>query len=203
MMTIANRKFSMLTVLDVHSKVSRPSGSVTMWRCLCECGQETVVSSSNLYSGNTKSCGCLKKKAGDRTRTHGRSHSKVHQLWAAMIQRAKGNRAQSYVARGITVCERWKTFENFLADMGDPPAPGYSLERVDNDRGYEPGNCRWLPMSEQWRNRANTNLWDYAGERLSLREIADRCGVKHPTLRHRIKSQGLSLDEAIKKGAPS
>lgn len=197
-MSLVNQKFGQLTVVALSHRAQVPGGTKLFWRCVCDCGAETVVAASNLKRGNTKSCGCLKKKAGDHTRTHGLSKTKAYQLWSAMIQRGRGNRAETYAKRGITVCERWQKFEFFLEDMGHPPGPRYSLERIDNDKGYEPANCKWLPMSEQWRNTSRVELIEFAGERLSIREIGERTGVKQPTLRHRLKVQKLPLAEAIK-----
>lgn len=193
------QKFALLTVQALHERRVKPTGTVLIWRCLCECGGTAYVRFSQLKNGMSKSCGCLKRKAGDRTRTHGKSKTKVYQLWSAMIQRGRGHRAASYAARGIVVCERWRVFEEFFADMGEPPGPNYSVERVDNLKGYSPDNCIWLPMREQWRNRTNTSLLEFEGEPLSLREIAQRCGIKASTLRHRIKSQGMTLQQAISK----
>lgn len=198
-MSLLNQQFGILTVIDLHHRSKVSGGTLLFWRCRCECGAETVVAANNLRSGNTKSCGCLKKRAGERTRTHGLSGSKAYELWSAMIQRARGNRAASYAERGIGVCERWLSFENFLADMGNPPGPRYSVERVDNDKGYEPGNCKWLPMVDQWRNRSTTKLWDFEGEKKSLREIAESRGMCAATLRHRIRVQGMSLEQAVSR----
>lgn len=198
-MDVIGQKFGMLTVIELAERRKTSGGTVLLWRCRCDCGGESKSRLAQLRNGMTKSCGCLKRKAGDQTRTHGMSNTKVYELWTAMIQRARGHRAQSYVERNIGVCERWLRFENFLADMGEPPGPRYSLEREDNDKGYEPGNCVWLPMVEQWRNRSNTTLHDFMGERLSLREIAERSGINRATLWHRVAVQGLSIQAATAK----
>lgn len=195
-MDLTNRKFGLLTVTGLHHRAKVSGGTLLFWACRCECGGEGVVAANNLRSGNTKSCGCLKKKAGERTKTHGMSGTKAYELWSAMIQRGRGNRAETYAKRGIVVCERWKSFESFLEDVGHPPGPGYSIERVDNDKGYEPGNCVWLPMSDQWRNRTNTSFHQYGGKQMTLREISEVCGIGYATLRHRVKVQGMSLEQA-------
>ena len=106
-----------------------------------------------------------------------------------MIQRAKGNRAKSYVDLGIGVCERWQSFENFYADMGDPPE-GYSLERIDNFGGYEPTNCKWIPLKDQWRNRRTTRLVEFGGELMSPREIGERIGMSIGRVKRRITTLG-------------
>lgn len=133
------------------------------------------------------------------TATHGKSKTRTYGLWGAMIQRGKGNRAQSYVDLGVTVCDRWLNFEAFLADMGEAP-DGHSLERVDNLRGYSPDNCKWIPIEDQWRNRRNTKLYEHRGQMLSIREIADDVGICRATLWHRVAKQGKTLQEAICAG---
>jgi hypothetical protein len=131
-----------------------------MWRCACDCGAETVVDGGNLISGGCASCGCLKRELMAKSFVrHGHARvgkaSPEYKSWAAMMARVsatKGRRWIDYAARGITACERWSVFENFLADMGPRPH-GRSLDRIDNDGNYEPTNCRWATASEQVRNR--------------------------------------------------
>ena len=173
---ITGAKFGLLTPIRRAGSKTTKSGANALWECACDCGAVGVFAGVRLRSGNTKSCGCLKKLAGNRNKTHGLTSTKAYQLWGAMIQRAKGNRAKSYTDLGIKVCKRWESFENFYADMGDPPA-GYSLERVNNFGDYEPENCKWIPMRDQWRNRRNTRLIAFNGEMLSPREVGERVGM--------------------------
>ncbi len=127
-----------------------------MWRCLCDCGNEVIVVGESLQCGLTKSCGCLKRDENRRRATHGMTDSPTFRSWAAMKTRClnpNGARYASYGGRGITICEQWvNSFENFLADMGPRPS-GTTLDRVDNDGNYEPGNCRWATPSQQNSNR--------------------------------------------------
>lgn len=194
---LAGSRFGKLTVVEFSHRKKVAGGTVIFWRCVCDCGKESVVRSVELSSGGTKSCGCLRLNSGDRTRTHGMSKTKVYELWSAMVQRARGNRAATYVKHGIGVCQDWLEFERFYADMGNPPGPAYSVERIDNDKGYSPSNCKWLPMREQWRNRRNTNLLEFEGKMLSIREIGEITGVNHATLRHRLVVQGMTLERAV------
>ncbi len=193
---ITGVKFARLLVLRREGSQKTHNGACATWLCVCDCGRQLVVPGVRLRTGTTKSCGCLKRQSGLRNMTHGKSGSKAYQLWGAMIQRAKGNRSKSYVDLGVTVCDRWLSFENFLQDMGDPPL-GYSLERVDNFKGYSPDNCKWIPKTEQWRNRRNTKLVEFRGRMMSFREIEDEMGWSHGTIYRKTVTQKLPLEQVL------
>lgn len=157
---IAGLRFGRWLVLE---RVGLNNAGELVWRCQCDCGTEKEVVGYTLRrkTAPSRSCGCLMREAvGKRARTHGQSSpgrkSPAYQSWDAMWQRVRAKPGHknypSYGARGITICERWCSFENFLADMGPRP-DGLTLDRIDNDGNYEPGNCRWATASQQNANK--------------------------------------------------
>jgi hypothetical protein len=155
MRDLSGDRYGRWTVLSFSHRAPRK-----YWSCRCECGTEKTVSESSLRSGSSKSCGCLKnemtrERLVKRNTTHGLSKTPAFRIWDGMKQRCLNPNSQFYSyygGRGITVCEDWLSFENFYADMGDPPT-GLSLDRVDNDGPYAPWNCRWTDDFAQVKNR--------------------------------------------------
>jgi len=130
---------------------------------VCECGQQRLVQPTELAKGNNKMCkSCSIRKLANSAieRGHGHSKSRTYSSWCAMIQRCTNENTPTfhhYGGRGIFICDRWQSFENFLADMGERPV-GTSIDRIDPDGHYEPGNCRWATTTEQARNRRGIRL---------------------------------------------
>lgn len=146
---ITNRVFSNLTALEPTDEFS---GRTVKWLCRCKCGNIVKVALSNLNNGNTKSCGCLHSQ-------NNLSHTPEYRAWYNLIERCtkiENSRFKDYGGRGIAVCERWLySFQNFLSDMGFRPSSEHSIDRVNNDGNYEPGNCKWSTPTEQANNRRN------------------------------------------------
>ena len=151
------QRFGRLLVL---SEFDIPKG-VRRYVCQCDCGNRSIVRGNSLRTGHTSSCGCAQReRAATSNITHGDTTggkwSAEYTCWKAMLQRVRAKEGlayKDYVQRGITVCERWQKFENFLADMGRRPSPKHSIDRRDNDGNYEPGNCRWATRVQQMHNQ--------------------------------------------------
>lgn len=173
------------------------------WHCRCACGVEGVVRGGNLVAGDSQSCGCLnvdvhRQMCRVRNTTHGMRRTPTYIAWVNMLQRCENPRAtayRKYGAKGVTVCERWHVFADFLADMGECPA-GLSLDRRDNARGYEPDNCRWVTMQAQQNNRGGNRKLTVRGETLGIVEWGRRSGIDHHTILARLR-KGMSPEEAV------
>jgi hypothetical protein len=187
------RKFGRLTA--ILRKGSSRAGHA-MWLCRCECGREKTATSGNLRAGCTRSCGCLRIRHGHARKG---SRSAEHRIWGEMIQRCTNPQSKAwndYGGRGITVCDRWRDFARFYADMGARPSDEHSIERIDNSNGYEPANCRWATRKEQANNTRRSRLYTLNGETLCVQDWARRAGLHSFTLGRRLK-EGMSLEVAM------
>lgn len=186
--------------LTVVRQEGRSRHGDIMWRCQCDCGNVKVLPASALRSGNTQSCGCLRVEVSTlRALTHGLSGSPIYRRWTGMIGRTTNPndaRWAHYGGRGITVCERWRKFENFAEDMGPTFDPALQLDRIDNDGPYSPDNCRWATPSEQALNRRSNRHLEADGITLTLREWSRRLAIKESTIVARLK-RGWSVERAL------
>lgn len=170
-------------------------------KCICDCGNITYVNLNNLRNGHTKSCGCLQRKlASKKAKTHGMSKTPEYRAYYLMKNRCYNKNYylyHRYGGRGIDVCERWlESFENFYLDMGCRPSKNHSLDRIDNNKGYSPLNCRWATNEEQNRNKSNTIMIEINGLVKSLPEWCDEFGVNRNSVRTRIK-RGWNPSDAV------
>lgn len=160
--------FGRLTVLryshsdrykSAHNEQTKP-----VWLCRCECGTEKLIRSEHLVKQTVQSCGCLaREKAAARLRTHGLTKTRTYHIWSSMKQRALNKNmvaSNSKLAtyKDVGICERWKKFENFLADMGECPSSKHEIDRIDNEGDYEPSNCKWSTRLEQMLNQKRNHL---------------------------------------------
>jgi hypothetical protein len=187
---VTGKIFGRLTVIKM---TERPANSPreTHWLCRCECSKEIIVSGWRLRN-LTKSCVCSITK-------HGKSNSALYNLWMSMNSRCKATKGENYhnyVLRGITVCERWRDFEEFESDMGARPSKNHSIDRKDNSKGYEPGNCYWATPEQQMRNKRKNRIVNYQGEMMTLAEAAEKSGINYSTAKSRLNA-GLSEEEAF------
>ena len=165
--------------------VANYAGS-SYWNCVCDCGTERKVFGNSLTASKSVSCGCF---AADQVRTHGMSHSKVYAVWEGMKARCanpSNTYWHRYGGRGIGVCSRWQSFENFFADMGEPPTEQHSIGRIDNDGNYEPGNVQWETAEQQNHNKVLNHKVTIDGVTKTLTQWAQENGLKPSTVMSRV-----------------
>lgn len=197
---LTGRKFGRLTVVQY---VGSNDGNA-QWLCFCDCGSECAVAATDLTRRTrvgTKSCGCHRSdKARERVTTHGKTLTPEYSSWRAMIQRCynpKNVTWNRYGGRGITVCARWRnSFEAFLSDMGYRPSTRHSIERLDNNGHYDPGNCKWATIKEQARNTSKAIRVEFNGRTQCISEWAEQVGISKRTIWNRLRS-GWSVERAL------
>lgn len=159
-----------------------------MMFCRCDCGGTTLSTAHHLRDGASKACGCARKETMRKFSTkhgyslHNGKQRRVYKIWKAMrrrCQKPKDSSYRLYGGRGITVCERWLKFENFLADMMEPPTANHSIERKNNNGNYEPGNCVWATQKEQASNQRTNWHVTLGGVEMTVAEATRRTGLKH------------------------
>ena len=200
MKTFPGDKFGKLTILNKHRMLM--SGE-RLWLCKCECGTEKFIQQNNLRSGNTKSCGCYQRKQTSlANKTHGLKKHPIYTSWGHMKTRCynlKSPKYSRYGGRGIRVCKRWHKFDNFYLDMVEKWRPGLQIDRIDNNKGYYPSNCRWATTVQQQNNRGNNHRIKFKGKTMTLAQWSKKLNIPKSTLFNRL-NVGLSVDKAFSSG---
>lgn len=194
--------FGHLTYLDDAPSVAFPSGKKKAWLMRCSCGTEKVIIATGVKYGRVKSCGCLRSRLRTGTNTkHGMTKTTEYYAWQAMRRRCMDPKVinfKDYGGRGVTVAAEWANdFAAFFAHVGKRPGRGYSLDRIDNERGYEPGNVRWATRAEQNANRRNTRWVELNGVKVPLRRYCLAMGIPYLRVLNRIGKLGWDLDRAL------
>lgn len=187
------RVFGKLTVL---SRGENNQYGKARWLCLCECGVQKQVLSATLIRGESRSCGCsMPAFVSAGVWRHGRSarNDPTYFSWASMLSRCRNPKAvgfSRYGGRGVTVCDRWAKFTNFLADMGER-IEGTTIDRINNDGNYEPSNCRWATRKEQIHNSTTPMFLTLGDVTLNQSDWARKIGISQSTLHGRLKKWPL------------
>ncbi len=187
----------------VIERFANTEGRCTKWLCECKCGTRKVVNGATLRNGTSKSCGCMRTELLiGRVRTHGKRKTRLYRIWAQMIQRTTNKNQKDYDyygERGIAVCKEWResfdTFEQWAKENGY--AENLTIDRKDNNKGYEPGNCHWVTMKEQSRNTRRTHYLTYNGQTKPLTDWADEMQIPRFVLDTRINKLGWSVEKAL------
>jgi len=197
---IGQRVGRLIVLERAENKIEGNNVTRACWLCKCDCGNQLVITGHSLSKaingkGGTRSCGCLAK---EKPIKHGMHNTSIYNIWAQMIQRCsnpKNTHYASYGGRGIKVCDKWKDFSNFYADMGKRP-PSKTLDRKDNSLGYSKSNCQWATMKEQGNNRRTNLLISFNGKKKTLSQWADVVNLSYTCLGNRLR-RGWSVEKAL------
>lgn len=200
---LSGQTFGRLTAIKVVGRKHKEA----VWLCQCQCGKTVQVVGSALRLGQSRSCGCLKlEEFSARTTTHGKSKTRLYNTYQAMKRRCYNpnvKRYEHYGGRGITICDEWlNDFQAFydwaMANGYNPDAPRgeCTIDRIDNDKGYSPANCRWVGTKAQERNKSNNHVVEFQGETHSITEWSEKTGIGVSTIIFRLKS-GWSVERAL------
>lgn len=195
------KRYGKLIILSLAGFYVSKKQKRAIVKCRCDCGKEKDILLKDIKNGKIKSCSCLQKE--NQFYSHRMTHTTEYRIWHNMITRCTNPNSDSYKyygKRGISVCGRWKTFENFFADMGSRPSLKLTLDRINNDGNYEPENCRWATSKEQRANQripVSQRLFTFNGETNNLTRWAKKLNINYQTLHTRMNVQKLSFLEAI------
>jgi hypothetical protein len=173
------------------------------WNCLCSCGTEKAINGKDLRHGSVNSCGCLRREVtSTKFKTHGETETKLYAVWITMIQRCEKPTSEksrkNYKDRGITVYPEWHSFEAFRDwAFTNGYSEGLSIDRMDNNRGYYPDNCRWVNNKTQTNNKCNNVNITFDGITQTIAQWADSLGMAYNVLHNRLKYLGWSVEKSL------
>jgi hypothetical protein len=196
---LTGQQFGRLVVID---RAENTKDGKTRWVCECDCGNRIITRGYLLGSGQTKSCGCLQKEIVSECNTkHGDSFKKLYYTWNNIRERTcrqTNPHYKDYGERGIGLCEEWKNYDNFKKwALSNGYKRGLTIDRIENDKGYFPDNCRWVSMKIQQNNKRNNRIITYNGQTKTLSEWAEHIGISYTALKQRINKLGWSIEKAL------
>ena len=196
---ISGKTYNRLTVIR---KIGVNRSRAVVWECLCVCGNKSNVTGTALRRGSTKSCGCIKHEYyPNHFVKHGKFGTKIYRTWGGIKFRCENPNSKAYPGyggRGIKMYEPWsKSFVEFYKYIGDPPTDKHTLDRIDNNKGYEPGNIQWATWKQQANNRRDTVIIEYKGQKMSISEWARLRNIKINTLNARIQRSKWPIGKAL------
>lgn len=197
---LTGQRFGRLTVLEMAEK--KPYSKAACWSCVCDCGKKKTVLGTNLRNGTIRSCGCLSRDVVVETHTkHGKSNTRLYRIWRGMIDRCEKTNSisyENYGGRGITICKEWRDDVGIFSKwaMENGYEEGLSLDRIDNDEGYFPKNCRWSSSKEQANNRRTNYNIVLNGEKKTLSEWCEELQLNYKTVKSRIH-RSWTIEEAL------
>lgn len=196
---LTGQRFGRLTVI---SRAENSNSGKSRWLCRCDCGNECVVHSLSLRSGNTKSCGCLRSEVSQKkATTHGLSKTSLFHVWWAMKSRCANpnNKAyKNYGGRGISVCSEWQDSEPFFEwAFANGYRKGLTIERIDVNGNYEPNNCKWASAKEQARNKTNSRIIEIDGVLKPLAQWCEEYDIDYFVAYQRINKLGWEPKKAL------
>lgn len=199
---LTNRRFGRLVALG---PIGRNANGDIRWHCRCDCGNATFVAATHLIHNHTTSCGCYQAEVTTkRSTSHGMSHTKEYEAWCSMNKRCyspNNKEYQNYGGRGIAVCDEWRyDFVAFYDHIGPMPFPKATIDRINNELSYFPGNVKWSTQKEQARNRRNNTLLTHNGKTQSMSAWVEETGISRGAIQTRIK-MGWPIDKVLTEPA--
>lgn len=197
---LTGRVFTRLVVIKrAPSTLSKKNKQTTRWVCSCSCNNIITTDSASLIRSKTRSCGCLQKESiRYLATTHGQSKTKAYRVWKAMWSRCTNENVQAYSSYSLrTPPDSWKSFSEFIKDMGQPPSTLHSIERINNNLPYSKNNCKWATPAEQNRNTKRTLAIVFNEETRCLKDWPKTIGIKYNVLRDRLAA-GWSVERAFR-----